>query len=280
MSEIPRAIGAYAVVRSLGQGSMGMVFEARDPKDGRRLAIKTLSPELARDRDLRERFKRESAVAAGLSHPNIVRVLDRGESNGLPFLAMEYVEGRDLERLVHDRALSLEWSIDVLRQLAEGLAYAHDEGVVHRDVKPANLRLTPSGELKILDFGIARLASSSLTKRGLVLGSVQYMAPEQFEGGPVDRRADVFSVGCVAYELLSGRKPFEGDSLTAVMARITREPPDAAVLPPSAYSPELEALVMKALARRVEDRYPTLRAFRADLLRAVRAAAARTAGGA
>jgi len=262
--------GSYRVVRPLGRGSMGVVYEASDTASGRRAALKTLSTDLARDPGLRERFVRESRVGMALHHPNIVEVYEAGEANGQPYLAMEYLEGSDLEALMGDGSLSLEWKLDLLRQLCEGLAHAHARDVVHRDVKPGNIRVTPRGELKIVDFGLARIAQSTLTERGVVLGSVHYIAPGQIEGGPIDQRADIFSVGAIAYELLSGRKPFEGATLTAVMLRITQGPPDPAGLPASAYSPGLESLVMRALATKAADRYASLLEMRRDLEQVVR----------
>jgi eukaryotic-like serine/threonine-protein kinase len=268
---LPVTIGGYRVVRSLGQGATGSVCEARGP-DGQRVAIKRLTPELAREPDPRERFLREAAVAASLRHPNIVAVHGHGEDDGVPWLAMEYLEGADLHDLLASGALSLEWKIDVLRQLCEGLAYAHSQGVIHRDVKPHNVRVTPEGQVKLLDFGMARVARSSLTKRGVVVGSLHYMAPEQVEGATVDARADVFSVGALAYEMLAGRRPFEAESLSALMLRITREDADPTLLPATRYSPGLERAVLRALARDRERRCRSLLELRADLARAVRSA--------
>jgi len=257
--------GGYRVVRALGRGSMGIVYEATETATGRRAALKTLSSELARDPGLRERFVREARVGMALRHPNIVEVYEAGEANGQPYLAMEYLEGTDLEALQRATALSLEWKLDLVRQTCEGLAHAHARAVVHRDVKPGNIWVQPNGLLKIVDFGLARVAHSTLTERGVVLGSVHYIAPEQIEGGAVDERADVFSVGALTYELLAGRKPFDGATLTAVMLRITQGPPDASALPRTAYSPGLEAVVMRALATKAADRYASLSDVRRDL---------------
>src|SRR5688572_21015964 len=150
------------------------------------------------------RFLREAEAAGGLRHPNIVTVYDVGEEAGQPYIAMEYVEGADLEQLIQGgEPYSVEWALDVLRQVCLGLAHAHHFGIVHRDVKPANIRVTPSGEVKIMDFSLARLPTSTVTRSGRLLGTVQYMAPEQVEGGHVDHRADIFSVGAVAYELMA-----------------------------------------------------------------------------
>ncbi|HET8646594.1 MAG TPA: serine/threonine-protein kinase, partial [Vicinamibacteria bacterium] len=171
----------------------------------------------------------------------------------------------------------VEWKLDVLGQVCEGLSYAHRNGIVHRDVKPANIRVTPDGDAKIVDFGIAHLQSSQLTKSGLVLGTVHYMSPEQIEGGKVDHRADIFSVGAIAYELLSYRKPFDGESLTGVMYKITHERADPAALPATEYSPGLERIIVKALARDIAERYRSLDEMHSDLAALVREHAPRVA---
>jgi len=271
MAQVAASIGKYEVLRLLGSGGMGTVYEARDPVLERRVAVKVLAADLARQADLRERFLREAQAAGRLRHPNIVQVYDVGESNGRLFLAMEFVAGSDLERIIQDVPLSIEWKLDLLRQVCEGLGHAHKHGVIHRDVKPANIRVTPTGDVKIMDFGIALLQSAtSLTKRGLVLGSVHYISPEQVEGRPVDARADVFSVGAIAFELLSGKRPFEAESVTAVMARVAYGSADLSQLPRTPFSPGLEAIIMNALAHRPQDRYQSLEDLRADLLRLIR----------
>jgi tetratricopeptide (TPR) repeat protein/predicted Ser/Thr protein kinase len=271
-----QTIGKYQVEKVLGRGGMGTVYQARDPVLHRTVALKTMTPGLADTPELKERFLREAQAAGGLRHHNIVTVYDLGEDRGQPYIAMELVEGADLEKIIQSRdPLSIESKIDLIRQVCEGLGYAHRSGIVHRDVKPANIRVTSEGEVKIMDFGIAHLQSSTMTKGGLVLGTIHYMAPEQVEGLKVDHRADVFSVGAIAYELFSYRRPFDADSLTSVMVRIMREAPDMAALPPTAYSPGLEAVVARALAKPLEDRYQSLEDMRDDLERLVRDTAAR-----
>ena len=271
-----QTIGKYEVVRVLGRGGMGTVYEARDPVLHRTVALKTMMPGLAQTPDLKARFLREAQAAGGLRHHNIVTVYDLGEDRGQPYIAMELVEGVDLEALIQGRhPLSVEAKIDLLRQVCEGLGCAHQNGIVHRDVKPANIRVTAEGEVKIMDFGIAHLQSSTLTRGGQVMGTIQYMAPEQVEGLPSDHRADVFSVGAIAYELFAYRRPFDADSLTSVMFRIMREAPDMTALPPSKYSPGLEAVVARALAKPVAERYQSLEEMRDDLERLVRHTAAR-----
>ncbi len=264
-------IGKYQIQKVLGRGGMGTVYEALDPSIQRKVAVKTMIQGLAESPDLRARFLREAQAAGGLRHRNIVTVYDLGEDKGQPFIAMEFIEGTDLEKIIQNREPhSLEWKIDVLRQVCAGLGYAHRNGIVHRDIKPANVRVTPEGEVKIMDFGIAHLQSSTMTKSGLVLGTVHYMAPEQVEGHKVDHRADIFSVGAIAYELLAHRKPFEGESLTAIMFKITREHPDPTPLSNTPFSPGLETAVMKALARDPSVRYQSLDEMHADLDRLLR----------
>ena len=269
-----RTIGKYLVEGVLGRGGMGTVYLARDPGLDRRVALKILTLDAADDPELRMRFLREAQAAGGLRHPNIVTVYDVGEDAGQPYIAMEYIEGIDLEHVIPRREPdSIEWTLDVLRQVCEGLGYAHRNGIVHRDVKPANVRVGPGGEVKIMDFGLARLPSSTATKSGRLLGTVQYMAPEQLKGARVDQRADIFSVGAIAYELLAHRKPVQGDSLAAVMLEIMHGAPDPAALPVTAYSPGLERIVLKALARDRDDRYQSLDVMHADLASLVRDAA-------
>ena len=219
-------IGKYQVHKVLGHGGMGTVYEALDPVIQRKVALKTMIPALADAPELRLRFLREAQAAGGLRHRNIVTVYDLGEDKGRPYIAMEYIDGTDLEKIIQNREpLSLEWKLDVLRQVCEGLSYAHRHGIVHRDIKPANIRVTPDGEVKIMDFGIAHLQSSNLTKSGLVLGTVHYMSPEQIDGNKVDLRADVFSVGAIAYELFAYKRPFEAESITGVMYQIMHDRP-------------------------------------------------------
>ncbi len=259
-------IGKYQIQRVLGRGGMGTVYEALDPLIQRTVALKTMAPGLADAPDLRERFLREAQAAGGLKHRNIVTVYDLGEDKGRPFIAMEFIEGSDLEKIIQNRRpLPLEWKLNVLAQVCDGLAYAHRNGIVHRDVKPANVRVTAEGEVKIMDFGIAHLQSSTMTRSGLVLGTVHYMAPEQVEGHKVDHRADIFSVGAIAYELIAYRRPFDGDSITGVMYKIIHEPPDPRGWPEGAFAPALRRVVMRALEKRLDDRYQSLDEMHADL---------------
>src|SRR5688572_12810549 len=259
-------IGKYQVQRVLGRGGMGTVFEAMDPQIHRKVALKTMIPHLAGQADLRARFLREAQAAGGLRHRNIVTVYDLGEDHGQPFIAMEFIEGTDLEKIIQNHEpVTVEWKLDVLRQLCEGLAHAHRAGVIHRDVKPANIRVTTEGEVKIMDFGIAHLQTSTMTKSGLVMGTLHYQAPEQIDSKKPDHRADIFSVGAIAYEMIAGCKPFEADSISALMYKITHDRADPARLPKTPYSPGLEKIIVKALARRPEDRYQSLEDMHQDL---------------
>ena len=264
-------IGKYQVQRVLGRGGMGTVYEALDPFINRKVALKTMIAGLADNPELKARFLREAQSAGGLRHRNIVTVYDLGEDKGQPYIAMEFIDGTDLEKVIQNREpLTVEWKLDILRQLCEGLGYAHKAGIVHRDIKPANVRVTNEGEVKIMDFGIAHLQSSTMTKSGLVLGTVHYMAPEQIEGQKVDHRADIFSVGAIAYELIAYRRPFDGDTITAVMYKIMHDRPDPKALPDTEYSPGLQDIIMKALARDVRERYQSLDDMHRELVGIVR----------
>jgi tetratricopeptide (TPR) repeat protein len=269
------SIGKYRVQKIIGRGSMGTVYEALDPVFQRKVALKTVAPRESDGPEVRARFVREAQAAGRLQHRNIVTVYDVGEEHGQPYIAMELVAGLDLERVIQEkRPLPLEWKIDVLRQICEGLAHAHANGIVHCDVKPANVRVSAEGEVKIVDFGIALLQAS--TRAGHHAGTPHYMAPEQVEGKAVDRRADIFSVGAIAYELLSYRKPFEAESLTAVMSKIAHGAvaPDGAALPRADY-PGLPGVILKALAKDPAERYQNLEQMRDALEALVRQAAPR-----
>jgi serine/threonine-protein kinase len=275
-----QTIGRYRLESVLGQGAMATVYRARDGASGRVVALKVMEGAPGDGPELKARFLREAEAAGRLHHRNVAAVYEVGEEGGRPFIAMEYVEGTDLATALRERAtLSLEWKLDVLRQICEGLDCAHAHGVVHRDLKPENVRLRPDGEVKIVDFGMARLASTKLTQQGALLGTVHYMSPEQVEGREVDARSDVFAVGVVAYELFAGRKPFDGESPTQVLYRIVHEPADMSLIPSTPYSPGLEAIVARALAKAPADRYPGMAALRDSLEALVRDAAARLGPG-
>ena len=270
MPNPPSSIGRYEVVQRLGQGGMGTVYLARDPQLGRTLAIKVLSVESDND-EVRERFAREARSAAVLHHRNIVTVYDVGEQDGQPFIAMEYVNGESVSEMIKRRApIALGRKVQLIEELCSGLAYAHKLGVIHRDIKPSNLMVTAEGELKILDFGLARLAGmmdQGLTRTGLMIGTPDYMSPEQIEGRTLDQRTDIFSAGVVMYELLTYQKPFTADAPFAVLHKIatTQAPSILEQLPD--VDPELERIVTTAMQRDPAARYPQAHMIVRDLQR-------------
>jgi tRNA A-37 threonylcarbamoyl transferase component Bud32 len=261
-------LGKYELRRILGKGAMGTVYEGFDPIIARQVAIKTVrlpDPDDVEAQDELARFKREAQAAGRLSHPNIVGVFDYGETPELAYIVMEFVDGTSLKDVV-DKKERFEMAevVRIMDSLMAGLQFSHDRGVVHRDIKPANIMLTKSGEVKIADFGIARIESSSMTQAGTMLGTPSYMSPEQFMGQTVDSRTDLYSSGVMLYQLLTGEKPFEG-GLTAIMHKVLNtEPP-----PPSALSVTVphafDNVVQKAMAKRPADRFATANEFAATL---------------
>ena len=274
----PTRIGRYEVIERVGRGGMGAVYLGRDTVLEREVAIKVMSADFAADETSRPRFYREARAAAKLQHRNIVTIFEFGEEDDTPFIVMEFLRGQDLaKRMRAEPPLTLEQKIDIIAELCTGLHFAHEQGVIHRDVKPANIWLVPDGSVKLLDFGIAKFSSSTMTRQGSVLGSISYMSPEQINGLEVDGRADVFSAGVVLFELLTGKKPFAGDSPTAVLARIMDdEPVRVQDLPPDLPKP-LVAAVLKALQKDREKRYRHSADFGADL-RLVRSAVVASTG--
>ena len=251
-------VGKYEVKDLIGEGAMGVVYRALDPMLNRSVAVKVMNDALALDENFRTRFLREARAAGSLQHPNVITVYDCGETDGHLYIAMEYVAGTDLEQLIASKVpLGLTDKLNIMIGVLNGLAYAHKRGVVHRDMKPANIRVNEEGRALIMDFGIAYTGSSNVTKTGLILGTPNYMAPEQVTGGAITARTDIFSVGVVLYELLTNVKPFEGGTLHNVLFRIVSEmplPPDKVV---TGLRPDLAEVVMKALAKEPEDRYAT-----------------------
>jgi serine/threonine-protein kinase len=270
--------GRYELGELLGRGGMAEVRKGTDTRLGRVVAVKRLRTDLASDATFQARFRREAQSSASLNHPAIVSVYDTGEElatdgSGIsqPYIVMEYVAGRTLRDILREgRKILPERALEITSGVLSALDYSHRAGIIHRDIKPGNVMLTPSGDVKVMDFGIARAisdASSSMTQTAAVVGTAQYLSPEQARGETVDSRSDVYSAGCLLYELLTGRPPFVGDSPVAVAYQHVREP----AVPPSdhdtALSPEIDAIVMKALAKRVEDRYQSAAAMRADIER-------------
>jgi len=261
-------IGKYVIMGRIGRGGMGMVYRGYDEALDREVAVKTLTLDGNLDTESRKRFAVEAKAAAKLQHPNIVTVFELNQDGQLQYIAMELLPGCDLESLLRSgEALLLPEKIDIIIQMCRGLHFAHERGVVHRDVKPSNIRLLDDGAVKILDFGIAKLANTNLTKSGMMVGTVHYMCPEQIQGQSVDGRSDVFSVGVILYELLSGRRPFEGGEggPTEILYKIVQQPTPA--LPDlGRHTGALQEIVSRALAKKPADRYLSAARLAEDLV--------------
>jgi eukaryotic-like serine/threonine-protein kinase len=273
--------GRYELEELLGRGGMAEVRKGTDTRLGRIVAVKRLRTDLASDATFQARFRREAQSSASLNHPAIVAVYDTGEEPttegpsghrvAQPYIVMEYVAGRTLRDILREgRKILPERALEITSGVLSALDYSHRAGIIHRDIKPGNVMLTPSGDVKVMDFGIARAisdASSAMTQTAAVVGTAQYLSPEQARGETVDSRSDVYSAGCLLYELLTGRPPFVGDSPVAVAYQHVREP----AMPPSDHDtdlpPEVDAIVMKALAKRLEDRYQSAAEMRNDIER-------------
>lgn len=260
-------IGRYQIQGELGRGAMGVVYKARDPKIGRDVAIKTIriaeKADPSEQQKLRERLFREAQSAGILSHPGIVTIYDISEENGMAYIAMEFVEGMTLESLIQQgQAGGLQFLSDLVEQAAGALDYAHGKGIIHRDIKPANIIVRPDGQIKITDFGIARIMSSKYTQTGVVVGTPSYMSPEQVQGADViDGRADQFSLAVIAFELATNHKPFKGDNLTTLIFQIvSAKPPAPRQLNPQV-THELDAVLLRALAKRPDDRFANCAEF-------------------
>ncbi|WP_433451388.1 Stk1 family PASTA domain-containing Ser/Thr kinase [Streptomyces sp. CA-142005] len=273
MEEPRRLGGRYELGQVLGRGGMAEVYLAHDTRLGRTVAVKTLRADLARDPSFQARFRREAQSAASLNHPAIVAVYDTGEDYidgvSIPYIVMEYVDGSTLRELLHSgRKLLPERAMEMTIGILQGLEYAHRNGIVHRDIKPANVMLTRNGQVKVMDFGIARAmgdAGMTMTQTAAVIGTAQYLSPEQAKGEQVDARSDLYSTGCLLYELLTVRPPFVGDSPVAVAYQHVREEPQ----PPSVFdpeiTPEMDAIVLKALVKDPNYRYQSADEMRADI---------------
>ncbi|MDX1630978.1 MAG: serine/threonine-protein kinase [Thermoanaerobaculia bacterium] len=258
----PERIHRYEILSELGRGAMGRVYLARDPNIDRKIALKVLAPRQLVDEEeeeeLRRRFLREARAAGGLQHPGIVMVLDADTdpASGAPYIAMEWVDGSPLRQILRKEGpLPVPVSLGLARRVAEALAFAHDHGIVHRDIKPANLLVSREGKIKISDFGIARVVSSTLTRESRTLGTPFYMSPEQVRGEKADHRTDLFSLGIVLYECLTGRPPFTGETLASVTYKILEVDPR----PPELFREDLPSgvsdLVLRAVAKDPEDRF-------------------------
>jgi eukaryotic-like serine/threonine-protein kinase len=258
--------GRYRILRKLGSGGMANVYLAEDEELGRRVAIKILNERYATDDSFNERFRREAKSAAGLSHPNIVSIYDRGESDGIPYIAMEVIEGRSLKEFILTKGpLPIPTAAEHAKQVLSALRFAHRNGIIHRDIKPHNILLGAEDRLKVTDFGIARAGASQMTEVGSIMGTAQYLSPEQARGAPVTAASDLYSVGIVLYEMLTGKTPFTGDTPIEIAMKHLNEAPR----PPSQHRkeilPELDQIVLRALAKDPTERYQTAEEFSEDL---------------
>ncbi len=263
---IGSSISHYLIVEKLGEGGMGVVYKAEDTQLRRTVALKFLPRETLDEEEVKARLIREAQAAAALDHPNICHVYGIHEEDGETFIAMAYIAGPSLADKIKERPLPLEEALSIAAQIGEGLHEAHEHGVVHRDIKPQNILLTAKGQVKILDFGLAALTGrSKLTKTGTTMGTPAYMAPEQLEGRNVDRRADVWALGCVLYEMLTQRTPFEADYEQAIGYGILNEDPEPVTAQRAGLSPEIDRLLSKALAKDRDERYQHADELLADL---------------
>ena len=266
-TELSGRIGKYDILRPLGKGAMGQVYLAHDTMLDRDVALKVMVAQIADDPELKARFEREARAVAKMTHPNVVMVFDLGNhADGSPFIAMELLKGQDLQKAVRQTPpMTLERKVAVIVQVLAGLAHAHQAGIVHRDIKPANIFIQEDGSVKIMDFGVAHVTAASMTGTGNVVGTADYMSPEQVQGKKVDGRSDLFSVGCMLFELSAGRRPFHSDNLMAIFYKITHEDANFDLIPQGADYDALMPLLKKALAKNLSERYQTAYEFAVDL---------------
>lgn len=273
-----QTLGKYQIQGVLGKGAMGVVYKAFDPNIARTVAIKTIHASLLdtdMGRELLNRFRNEAQAIGRLNHANIVAIYEFDQHQGTPYFVMEFVEGQDLRSLQKEgRKFTPEEAVHIVASILSALAYTHRLGIVHRDIKPANVFITHDNQVKLADFGIARVDNAELTQMGSVLGTPSYMSPEQCKGLKVDARSDLFSCGVVLYELLVGRKPFGGENTHAIMHSVLSAEPARPTSHDNTLSKVFDDIIRKALAKKVEDRYQDAEAFRRDLLNAVATAPA------
>ena len=272
---MPKALGRYEIVRELGKGAMGVVYEGIDPIIGRRVAIKTARRDVmessGRGEELMKRFLREARAAGSLSHPNIITIYDADEQDGVAYMAMEYIESGTLrDYIARGQRLTCEEIAEIGAVICEALASAHEKGIIHRDVKPANIMTLPDGTIKMADFGIAHVTDSDLTQEGSLIGTPHFMSPEQFMGQKVDGRSDLFSVGVIVYEMLTGEKPFTGEALSTVMHHVLKVDPVGPKELNYACCDHLSKVVMKAMAKSPGQRYQTGAAMAAALRESIK----------
>ncbi len=260
-------MGKYEILEKIGEGGFGVVYKGRDPFIKRIVAIKTCA---TADVAVRDRFFLEARISGNLHHPNVVTIHDFGVEGDTPFLVQEFLDGEDLDRMIDDeqRQVPIEKKIDHLYEVARGLGYAHGQGVIHRDVKPANIRILESGRVKVMDFGIAKLKgqASGLTETGTTVGTVSYLSPEQLRGQELDQRCDIFSFGIVAYEYVTGHRPFEGRSFSELCRKILSEEAPRLDLAVDACPPGLSDVVARCLEKDPEKRYPSFDKVQNDLM--------------
>ncbi len=263
IKEITGRIGKYDILRPLGKGAMGMVYLAHDTVLERDIALKVMVASIADDPELKQRFEREAKAVAKMTHPNVVNVFDLGNhTDGSPFIAMELLKGMDLQKAIRTPPpMSLDRKVAIIVQVLAGLAHAHQAGIVHRDIKPANIFINHDGTVKIMDFGVARLTSASMTGTGNIVGTADYMSPEQVKGAKVDGRSDLFSVGCMLYELMAGRRPFHSENLMAIFYKITHEEPNFDLIPQGLDYNALLPVLKQSLSKNLEERFQTAYAF-------------------
>lgn len=263
-------IGKYKTIEVLGKGGMGIVYKALDPDIHREVAIKTIRFDLVAEgsekEDLMGRFMREARAAGKLSHPNIITIYDVGREKDLTYIVMQYVEGPSLQKIIASKKkLSYEEIIKLMDQLCDALDYAHQRGIIHRDIKPANILTDKAGKPFVADFGLARVETSTITQTGTTVGTPSYMSPEQVMGKGVDNRSDIFSLGVVLYELLTGERPFSGDNVTSIIYKIINEEPPSAAEIKKNLPPGFETVIHRSLAKDVKNRYKSCRHFLEDL---------------
>ncbi len=266
MRELSGTIGKYEVVKPLGKGAMGMVYLARDTMLERDVALKMMVAGIAADPELKARFEREARAVAKMTHPNVVMVFDLGYHESQPYIAMELLKGDDLQKAMRQPPpMALDRKVTIMVHVLAGLAHAHKAGIIHRDIKPANIFIATDGAVKIMDFGVARLTTASMTGTGSIVGTADYMSPEQVKGAKVDGRSDVFSVGCMLYELVTGRRPFRAENLMAIFYRITHEEPDYTTIPDGPEYAALLPFLKKALSKNLDTRYQSAYEFATEL---------------